>query len=64
MYGAWQIKKEALENAEKSVSLWLKTAKEDGIQYQNQGTLNVCITCHVKHPFLSPLLACYRAKSW
>ncbi|MDO8744718.1 MAG: type II toxin-antitoxin system HicB family antitoxin [Candidatus Brocadiaceae bacterium] len=25
-------KKEALENAEKSVVFWLKTAKEDGIQ--------------------------------
>ncbi|GAB60928.1 MAG: type II toxin-antitoxin system HicB family antitoxin [Candidatus Jettenia sp.] len=25
-------KKEALENAEKAVALWLKTAKEDGIQ--------------------------------
>lgn len=25
-------KKEALENAEKSVALWLKTAKKDGIQ--------------------------------
>ncbi len=25
-------KKEALENAEKAVDLWLKTAKEDGIQ--------------------------------
>ncbi|MCF6155737.1 MAG: type II toxin-antitoxin system HicB family antitoxin [Candidatus Brocadia sp.] len=25
-------KKEALENAEKAVELWLKTAKEDGIQ--------------------------------
>ncbi|MBI2471383.1 MAG: type II toxin-antitoxin system HicB family antitoxin [Planctomycetes bacterium] len=25
-------KKEALENAEKAVVLWLKTAKEDGVQ--------------------------------
>ena len=25
-------KKEALENAEKAVAFWLKTAKEDGIQ--------------------------------
>ena len=25
-------KKEALENAEKAIELWLKTAKEDGIQ--------------------------------
>lgn len=25
-------KKEALENAEKSVAFWIKTAKEDGIQ--------------------------------
>ena len=25
-------RKEALENAEKAVSFWLKTAKEDGIQ--------------------------------
>ena len=27
-----QGKKEALENAEKAIELWLKTAKEDGIQ--------------------------------
>ncbi len=25
-------KREALENAEKAIALWLKTAKEDGIQ--------------------------------
>lgn len=27
-----KTKKEALENAEKAVEFWLKTAKEDGIQ--------------------------------
>lgn len=27
-----KLKKEALENAEKAVAFWLKTAKEDGIQ--------------------------------
>ena len=32
MYGAWQVKKEALENAEKAVEFWSKTAKEDGMQ--------------------------------